>query len=70
MFIYLFYDNNTIAMIIHLLGLAPAGFSTAPDNGPWAMAEVVHVGIPLRSDGYGHLAFAAGYVEFGLNPGT
>jgi hypothetical protein len=41
--------------IIHLLGLAPARYSTAPDNGPWALAEVVRVGIPLRSDGYqGH----------------
>jgi hypothetical protein len=28
-------------IVIHLLGEAPAGFSTAPDNGPWAMAEVV-----------------------------
>jgi hypothetical protein len=38
-------------IIIHLLGLAPAGFSTAPHNGPWAMAEVVHVGTPLRRSG-------------------
>jgi hypothetical protein len=38
-------------IIIYLLGLAPAGFSTAPDNGPWAMAEVVHVGTPLLRSG-------------------
>jgi hypothetical protein len=30
-----------------LLGLAPAGFSTAPDNSPRAMAEVVHIGNAL-----------------------
>jgi hypothetical protein len=44
-------DAEIKKMIIQLLGLAPAGFSTAPDNGPWAMAEVVHVGGPLRSSG-------------------
>jgi hypothetical protein len=38
-------------IIIHLLGEAPVGFSTAPDNGPWAIAEVVHVGTPLRRSG-------------------
>jgi hypothetical protein len=27
-------DNTTIIIIIHLLGLAPAGYLTAPDNGP------------------------------------
>jgi hypothetical protein len=32
----------------YLLGLALAGFSTSPDNGPWAMAEVVHVGTPCE----------------------
>jgi hypothetical protein len=31
-------------IIIHLLGLALAGCSTAPDNGPWAMPEMVQIG--------------------------
>jgi hypothetical protein len=30
-------------IIIHLLGLAPAGYLTAPDNGPRAGCEVVLV---------------------------
>jgi hypothetical protein len=34
-------------IMILLLGEALAGCSTAPDNGPWAMAVVVQIGIPL-----------------------
>jgi hypothetical protein len=32
-----------VIIIIHLLGLAPAGYLTAPDNGPWAGCGIVQV---------------------------
>jgi hypothetical protein len=35
--------RREIIIIIHLLGLAPAGYLTAPDNGPRAVCEVVQV---------------------------
>jgi hypothetical protein len=30
-------------IMTHLLGLAPAGYLTAPDNGPWAGCGLVQV---------------------------
>jgi hypothetical protein len=37
-----------IIIIIHLLGLAPAGYMAAPDSGPRAGCGVVHAKYPYR----------------------
>jgi hypothetical protein len=38
---------TTIIIIIHLLGLAPAGYLAAPDSGPKAGCGVVHAKYPF-----------------------
>jgi hypothetical protein len=39
--------SNAKTIIIHLLGLAPAGYLAAPDNGPKAGCGVVHAKYPF-----------------------